>query len=352
MIFIVLNVLLNGLILGLIFSIGGSLFRQSLTFNEWMLVGYVMSAILTVIGYTKSAGNIVSLFIPGRMPSGREIDHIEPLLKEVIADVNKHFGTIYSYCDFKIRMTDSKIANAFALGYNTIIINSGCLEVFDCAQFKAILAHEMAHLYYRDSVHSIALIFGSFGTRVITWIYAGILIVQSMISSMSSAIKNGAIIRLLSFLPFIILLPIFTANWVCTKVFLLFNMMLLKKAEYRADAFAASLGYRNDMIEALEILRHVSVEDNSFMGKLMSAHPPVMGRIGALEDKDIQKQYFGVFQSGIGVANTGVSTNNKKELLLLISYLAFVGVVLFATASYKPNYNLIKPHALTTIKLG
>lgn len=329
MIFIALNVLFNGLILGLIFKIGGSFFHQTLTFNECILIGYAMSAILTVIGYTRLAGSIVGLFITGRRPIRRELDQIEPLLREIIADVNKHFGAIYSYCDFKIRMIDNKVANAFALGYNTIIINSGSLEVLSSGQLKAILAHEIAHLYYRDSVHSIALIFSSFGTRIIMWVYAGIVIIQSMVSEISSVVKNGAIIKLLSFLPLIILLPVVIANWIGSKAFFLFNMMLSKKAEYRADAFAASLGYKNDMIESLEVLQHVNVEDNSFMGKLMSAHPSVMERIGALEDTVTQKQYFGVFQSGVGYANVGVNTNNKKELLLLVGYLIFVGVILF-----------------------
>ena len=64
-------------------------------------------------------------------------------------------------------------------------------------------------------------------------------------------------------------------------------------AEYRADAFVASIGYKAEMISVLEILNEHFVNDNSFTGKLMSTHPAIMLRIGALEDGEIQKDSFG-----------------------------------------------------------
>ncbi|MFN8769709.1 MAG: M48 family metalloprotease [Neisseriaceae bacterium] len=328
MIYIALNTLFNGVILGFLIQIGSIIINKPLNNIEGILIGYTISAILTISGYSKLAGNIMSIFITGRKPIGREISRIEPLLQEIIDSINKNYSTNYKYQDFKIRVTDNKIASIFALGYNTIIISSGSLDTLNDGQLKALLAHEVAHLYYRDSVHSMALIFGSLGTRIIMWIYSLVVLLRSISLSLTNTLKSKTIISLLSFLPILLLLAIVIINWILTKAFHLLYMALSRKAEYRADAFVAALGYKNEIIEALDALRYVSIDDNSFMGKLLSGHPAIMSRIGALEDEEAQKQYYVVFQSGIVVINSVISTDSKKELLILTGYLIFVGISL------------------------
>ena len=329
MIFIALNTLFNGFILGVVLQIGDGFLRVRLGGANCMLVGYAVSALLTIVGYSKFAGNLVGIFVSGRKPIGREINRIEPILRRVIEKVNQQFNTSYSYQDFKIRMTDSKIANAFALGYNTITISDGCLKYFDDRQLTAILAHEVAHLYYRDSVRSIALIFSSFATKIIMWCYAVVVVLQAIFANIARGFRNGALLGLISFLPLLMLLPVVVFNWLGTKVFYFLNMALSRKGEYRADAFAVCLGYKTELIEALEILSDLSADDNSFMGKMMATHPAIKLRIGAIEDGVVQKQYFGLFEPGVGFKNAGVNTNNSKELFLLIGYFVFIGVVLY-----------------------
>ena len=103
--YIGVNTLFNGFILGLVLSIANSFISNKfIADNECFLVGYVISAILTIIGYTKLAGNITGLFLRGRQPIKREIDKIKPLMLDVIERANNKFQTQYKYEDF-IRST-------------------------------------------------------------------------------------------------------------------------------------------------------------------------------------------------------------------------------------------------------
>ena len=76
-------------------------------------------------------------------------------------------------------------------------------------------------------------------------------------------------------------------NWLGTSLFNLLNMYMSRKEEIRADNFVAKLGYKQDMISALEIMDKLSETDNSFLGRLTASHPACISRIGALEDTNI-----------------------------------------------------------------
>lgn len=339
MLYIGINTLFNGFILGLVLLMGNEFTHTKiLTTEECLLVGYAISAMLTVIGYTKLAGNIVGIFIAGSKPIDREIQRIQPLLSDVINRTNKYFNTNYKYTDFKIRITDNVEINAFALGYNTITINKGALNGLTDGQLMAILGHELGHLYYRDSVRSMALIFGSFGAKVFMWCYTIVTILQAVITNLFKATKTGGLASFVALLPMLMLLPIVILNWVGSWVFCILNLGMSRKAEYRADAFTAILGYKLEMIEALEIFSNISIADNSFISKLMSTHPSPMQRIGALEDKEIRQQYFGTFNVETELVHNGVNTNNGKELGLLSIYLLLLGGFCFGYM----NYNNIK----------
>ena len=332
--YIGVNTLFNGFILGLVLSIANSFISNKfIADNECFLVGYVISAILTIIGYTKLAGNITGLFLRGRQPIKRELDKIKPLMLDVIERANNKFQTQYKYEDFIIKINDSMDINASALGYNTIFINRGALETLTDSQLRAILAHELGHLYFRDSVRLIALIFGSFGTTIIMWCYTIYSIIHSIFESKSGESPTG-IVYLLGFIPLLMLLPVVVLNWIGIHIFNFLNLMMSRKAEYRADAFASLLGYKAETIELLEIFSHTSISDNSFLGKLMSTHPAPMLRIGAIEDNELQKQYFGTFKASTELINDGVSTKNSKELGLLSLYLLLLGSIFVVFAIY------------------
>jgi hypothetical protein len=124
MIYIAINVLFNALILGATFTIGGVLLGWHIPGYFYWIAGYVVSGGLTLVGYTTLATDIISLFMSSRNMIGRECEKLEPLFREVIDKTNKEYATNYRYENFKIKVTDNKVANAFALGYRNIVIKS------------------------------------------------------------------------------------------------------------------------------------------------------------------------------------------------------------------------------------
>jgi Zn-dependent protease with chaperone function len=336
MLYIAINVLFNAIILGITFAFGGVLLGWHIPDYWYWIAGYVVSGGLTLIGYTQFATDIVGLFMSGRKMIGRERDKLAPLFREVIEKVNKEYGTNYRYEDLNIKVSDDKLVNAFALGYRNIRISRACFEAFTDGQLKAVLAHEMGHLFYRDSVRSIALIFSSFATRIVMWLYAVIVVVQAFFAKIAAGFgEHGAMAAIVSFVPLLIFLPVVVFNWLGGKVFMLLNMVLSRKAEYRADMFAASLGFKADMIQALEVIDGVTVIDNSFLAKMMATHPAPMQRIGALEDGELQLKRLG----GLAIAkpfadNTTITVAANSEIIRLASVLGVVGVVWCGFTAY------------------
>ena len=282
MIYITLNVIFNAFILAIVLLIGAD-FMHIKPHLAWCL-GYVIAALLAVTGYTKFATSIIWLFTSGRKMVGREITKLEPLFQEVINKTNKEYNTNYTLTDFNLKVSDSKLVNSFAIGYNTIIINRGAFEKFTNEQLRAILAHNMGCLYYRDSVRSSALVFSSLGSRIIMSIY-GTYVAFATILSNNSKGRHSKILALISWVPLLVFLPVIILNFIGTGLLNLLNLKVSREAEYRADCFAIRLGYKDDLIAALEVLDAITIHDNSFIAKLMSSHLPTMSRIGAIEDK-------------------------------------------------------------------
>lgn len=65
----------------------------------------------------------------------------------------------------------------------------------------------------------------------------------------------------------------------------LFNLeaFVNKHIEYRADAFACDLGFKNGMLDVLEYLKNLDFNTNyEFLGMLTQTHPPAELRINKL----------------------------------------------------------------------
>jgi len=161
------------------------------------------------------------------------------------------------------------------------------------------------------------------------WLYAIFAVLQSVFSRIVSGVgQGGALAAILSFILVLMFLPILMFNWLGNKLFTFLNMAISRKAEYRADPFAASLGPKADMIKALEVIDSISVTDNSFQAKLMAAHPAPIQRIGALEDEVIQHQRLGGLIMGTPfTANATDSRVTNSDFISLATILGAVGIL-------------------------
>lgn len=328
MIVIALNTIFNGFILGVMLLISNIFLHIHFLNNQHaFLLGYIISAILSIIGYTKIANTLIEIFIFGRKPITKEENRITPIIKEIIDKINKTFKTKCKQEDIAIKITDSNIINTQALGHNKIIISNGCLKHFNDNQLTAILSHEFAHLYYKDSIRSTSFLLGSCATRILIYIFTISIIIQTALVNIIKKMKNGVIFSILSCFPLLMFFPLIAFGWIGNKMFIILNAQLNKKNIYRADCFTVNLGYKNELIEALEIISNFKVESNTFKDKIMSSDIPVKLRIRAIEDEIMQKKYIENLNKNTTTPKT--ITANNKELLILTVYFIFIGIVLY-----------------------
>lgn len=286
MIFVILNFLFNGFILGNMLIISFAIFPFHINHSDlfYMTIGYLSSGLLVLIGITGSGQFLLRLFIGARNAIGRERKRIEPILTEVIEKANAHYKTEYKLENFKIMVADRKDMNSAAFGENTIIVNDGLLRNATDGQLAAILAHELGHLHYKDSVRLIAILFSSFATRICIILFGLYVVLYNLFISVFDRTLYGIVIGGFLLVILIVFLPIVFINWVGGKL-LNFTMLFINRSEeYRADKFAYNLGYGAELIAYLDNVQTISETDNSILGIIYSTHPAPMKRIGKLED--------------------------------------------------------------------
>ena len=326
-------VLFNGIILGHFISLGSNFIAlfgviKVIELDVAILIGYIISALFTIIGYTKFSSMIIRVVVSSRKATKRELDKIIPLLDEVISQVNEQYNTNYKLEKLVIKCNDSLVINAQALGYNTLIVNRGALDNLTDGQLKALFAHEIAHLYFRDSVKTIAIFFGSIANILAMMIYVVYMFIAKYIEELGQfggRLVAGIITLVFMFLPMILWFPIILLYGGGIYIFNKLNMLVSRKAEFRADNFSASLGYKKEMIEVLEVLSNTNITDNSFLARLMATHPAPMLRIDKLEVEELQPQPI---KSG---------DNNTKEIIVLTIYFLLIGL-LYGILFLKPEY--------------
>lgn len=166
--------------------------------------------------------------------------------------------------------------NAFFSGFGKfkhIILFDTLIEKCETDEIISVLAHEIGHAKHKDVLRNFFISIIQIG------VYLSLL--MFFLSSSSFAIAFGfdgihygfaTILFGILMEPFGLLLSIPLSA-------------MSRKAEYKADGFAAEVGYRDAMIRALKILakeNFANLTPHPLLVKLTYSHPPVSDRIEAL----------------------------------------------------------------------
>lgn len=185
-------------------------------------------------------------------------------------------------------------SNAFATGANRnkalMAVSSGMLQRFDRNELRAVIGHEIAHIANGDMI-TMTLLQGVINTFVMFLARVAGFIVDRVVLKNERGLGIGYFVTTIVME---ILLMILASIIV---------MYFSRVREFKADAYAARLTRREDMIGALRTLkREMNIPDqmpetlNAFginSGKrdgfkaLFMTHPPLDARIKALEDLQI-----------------------------------------------------------------
>jgi len=235
----------------------------------WSVVGTVFGCAIFVV--TPPGQALLRFTLGFRQPIGSESQRLQPLLDGLSDKVTELSGR-----DLKpvLYMVDDPAPNAMAVGGHSVGVTRGLLDTFDDAEIQGILAHELGHLYYRDSRQGAAM-YGAFWPT---------LLVHRLLSFILPMIAPTSLFSLLLIGMFYLLL--LGILWGIIIILWLWNLvinLLSRRQEYRADAFAAELGLRDEMIRGLEKLSVMDYGKKGLIARLQDAHPNIMSRIGRLE---------------------------------------------------------------------
>ena len=217
---------------------------------------------------------------PFRKLSKRESNKLAPLLDEILAVYNNN-KDCHLTGDIKLYMKDDEAINAHAYGRNKIAFTTGFLDKFkDREVIKGVMAHELAHLHYKDILSHyragatggifLVIIGISFGIiRFLTFVADIIPLLYLIVTPIQMVFGFLGMIYSVKDLPMEILEKL--------------SVFLSQKIEYRADKFAARLVGNKGMIRFFEdIKRKEKITGRGLFLMQRQSHPPSELRIDCL----------------------------------------------------------------------
>ena len=187
--------------------------------------------------------------------------------------------------DYKLYITDDPCYNACALGFNNIAITRQLLMQGTDNDIKAVLAHEMGHIHYGDCSFLRVFVTVNIIGQAALW---SIKIFASIVGFMSR-------IPIPFFNLFTALLSGFSWIW----VFVLDLMLVIplsiaamfgsRRQEYRADEYACSLGFGDELYNFLHKLLNSDYHPPKGLSIIWRTHPSHRNRLHKI-DTYMEKQ--------------------------------------------------------------
>lgn len=242
----------------------------------------ILYIILLLIGFSSLGEKLLRIFNHVRpLETKQEKEYLKPLFDEVYMNAKKVFHNKNSN-RIEICIIDTMTVNAVALGRYTIAVTKGAIQTFTEEELKAVMAHEVAHIVYGDTIVSLYTLIGNGIFSVLVLFVRLCLFLLDLLQRIF--IKKRGFIFSLIFL--------FKVLFEGIILILNFGFQLIlsvnsRKNEFWADSFSYSIGYDTDMIDALYLLERISLGDNSsIIQKMTASHPRITLRIKMLEELD------------------------------------------------------------------
>lgn len=245
-----------------------------------ILLGYPM--LLFYLGASGKGAHKVEKLFGARKFTHKEEQTLMPLISEVLTKHNQVSGSNWQYGkDIDVTIVDNDEINAIAFGKTHIIFTSGLLGVSDPEVFKAVLAHEIAHLYHKDTLIGLANYYVQIPTQIVLNVFNSYKVAGHLKNTLlSTDNRNGAhfdkfalnLAMKLYFLPALLVGTI--VNFICNMT----QKVLSKQQEIAADNYAVKLGYSDGLLIFFKSIEDSHVKPNRLM-KLFESHPEPKLRI-------------------------------------------------------------------------
>ncbi len=213
----------------------------------------------------------------------QQAEYLNGIFQEVYASAKEVDPAIPD--GIKLYISEDQFLNAFALGRRTICITRGLAEC-DPETIKGVLAHEFGHIAHHDTDNILIVTVGNFLiTTIVTVIQVAADIFGFFIKVVDFGDAEGFLVKVIGFLEYLALkiaLWIFMFLW--TKIGVLLVMKTSRECEYEADAFAARIGYGENLLGFFKTEFPVTTaKQKGVFAALSDSHPRTELRIERLE---------------------------------------------------------------------
>lgn len=198
-----------------------------------LISGYITMGLI-IIGLT-SIGERITVYLKDfRKPTIEEQYYIMPHLYAVCEAANKPLPMLY--------IQDCRGINAMAIGRHSVIVTSGVVGKVKSDELCGLLAHELGHLIYKDTVRLNAIYYLNLLGNLSVAIAAGLII------GMTDEGKNEYIPT-----PLLLIVGLLKVVQFLVQLFLkLGDYSICRREELRADSYAKDLGYGEGLARFLK----------------------------------------------------------------------------------------------------
>jgi STE24 endopeptidase len=276
----------------------------------WLVQDGRVPLVIGVLCWTASAGLVLPrpiesrfarLLFKARRPTERELDRLRPVWRRTCGRAGVDPDS------FTLRIEDSPLVNAFALGAHFVAVTRRALDLPD-ELLEAVLAHELGH---HRHLHPLAATLGWWyllpfwllslllrrvraATTAMSRVFSGLRQrigqtsggrpLEGPLGLIGVLVILGALV-VVGVLLLVALCALWLPLWLVTSASRLLSAALSRSSEYAADRYAAGLGYRAGLVRVLELFE-VDERGGPRRGGLaarLASHPSCRARIQAVQ---------------------------------------------------------------------
>jgi heat shock protein HtpX len=228
----------------------------------------------------------MSKFLAKMMVGAARITHPETQAEQLVFDTVQKISERLKITMPEVYIYESPDPNAFATGpsrnNSMVAVSTGLMQNLNQNEIRAVLAHEMGHVYNGDMFTTTVL-----AGLMNTFVYLIANFIYRLLAERSEGLAFMAYFVIQTALSILAMIPI---SW------------WSRRREFSADRFAANTVGKEHMISALQAIHRwvnqvqyqyhnedalatmkISGQTRSFM-QIFSTHPPIEARVAALQD--------------------------------------------------------------------
>lgn len=252
----------------------GSFFTIKPAHAPYIEAGIVMIS-LTLLSFTPITDIILRFTHGFRSPLREEKEKLHRLFAEVCHSAKKNPD------NYKLYIADENVPNAYALGINTIGVGRRLLMDYSAAEIKGVIAHEIGHLHYGDTIYNRIFITVSLVGQAVLAVYYFIGKLLVIFARIPIPFVNLAAL----FIGFAFTVQSWLFEILLALSLSIGKMLGCRQSEYRADRYALEIGHGEGLYQFLyRLLDSHPGHNNGLKNILHASHPKTGNRLRKLEE--------------------------------------------------------------------